>query len=73
MSHYSQTKNNKLITNILITEGAAPEPQDDAIIMYTSGSTGTPKGVQLSHQNCIATMKGFCDMVKINSDDVLLG
>ncbi|KAL5289305.1 ACSL4 family protein [Megaselia abdita] len=54
-------------------EGVAPEPQDDAIIMYTSGSTGTPKGVQLSHQNCIATMKGFCDMVKINSDDVLLG
>lgn len=41
--------------------------------MYTSGSTGTPKGVLLSHNNCIATMKGFCDVVDIYPDDVLIG
>lgn len=50
-----------------------PASTDVAIIMYTSGSTGTPKGVLLSHKNCIATMKSFCDIVKIYPDDVLIG
>lgn len=54
-------------------EGVSPSPDDTAIIMYTSGSTGTPKGVLLSHKNCIATMKGFCDFVPIYPDDVLIG
>lgn len=50
-----------------------PSKEDTAIIMYTSGSTGTPKGVLLSHNNCIATMKSFCDGVDIYPDDVLIG
>ncbi|XP_018787785.1 PREDICTED: long-chain-fatty-acid--CoA ligase 4 isoform X2 [Bactrocera latifrons] len=54
-------------------ESVPPKPEDTAIIMYTSGSTGTPKGVLLSHQNCIATMKGFCDVVTVKPDDVLIG
>uniref|UniRef100_A0A0K8TNA5 long-chain-fatty-acid--CoA ligase n=1 Tax=Tabanus bromius TaxID=304241 RepID=A0A0K8TNA5_TABBR len=54
-------------------DGVSASPDDVAIIMYTSGSTGTPKGVLLSHKNCIATMKGFCDIVKIYPDDVLIG
>lgn len=54
-------------------EGVPPSGSDIAIIMYTSGSTGTPKGVLLSHNNLIATMKGFCDVVPIYPDDVLLG
>lgn len=54
-------------------DGVAPTPDDTAIIMYTSGSTGTPKGVLLSHANCIATMKNFCDIFKIYPDDVLIG
>ncbi|XP_017066171.1 long-chain-fatty-acid--CoA ligase 3 isoform X3 [Drosophila eugracilis] len=54
-------------------EHVPPKGDDIAIIMYTSGSTGTPKGVLLSHKNCIATMKGFVDMVPIYPDDVLIG
>lgn len=54
-------------------ENVPPKTDDTAIIMYTSGSTGTPKGVLLSHNNCIATMKNFCDAVKIYPDDVLIG
>ncbi|XP_067626598.1 fatty acid CoA ligase Acsl3 isoform X1 [Eurosta solidaginis] len=54
-------------------ECVPPKGDDTAIIMYTSGSTGTPKGVLLSHSNCIATMKGFCDVVIIKPDDVLIG
>jgi long-chain acyl-CoA synthetase len=54
-------------------EPVAPAPSDTAIIMYTSGSTGTPKGVLISHNNCISTLKCFCDVVEIRPDDVLLG
>lgn len=50
-----------------------PVAEDIAIIMYTSGSTGTPKGVLLSHKNLVATMKAFCDIAKVQSDDVLIG
>lgn len=48
---------------MIFPEDVSPSRDDTAIIMYTSGSTGTPKGVLLSHFNCIATMKGFCDVV----------
>ncbi|XP_015174146.1 PREDICTED: long-chain-fatty-acid--CoA ligase 4 isoform X1 [Polistes dominula] len=51
----------------------SPKAEDTAIIMYTSGSTGVPKGVLLSHRNIMATLKAFCDMVEIRSDDVFLG
>ncbi|KAH8416743.1 hypothetical protein KR222_000814 [Zaprionus bogoriensis] len=54
-------------------DNVPPKAEDIAIIMYTSGSTGTPKGVMLSHKNCIATIKGFCDMVCIQPEDVLIG
>lgn len=59
-------------TLVFPAENVPPKADDIAIIMYTSGSTGTPKGVQLSHKNCIATMKGFCDMVPLLPDDVLI-
>lgn len=63
----------RLIECVFLAENVPPKGEDIAIIMYTSGSTGTPKGVLLSHKNCIATMKGFCDMVEIYPEDVLIG
>lgn len=54
-------------------EPTPPTSTDIAIIMYTSGSTGTPKGVLLSHKNLVSTMKAFCDIVKVHSDDTLIG
>lgn len=54
-------------------EATPPTAEDLAIIMYTSGSTGTPKGVLLSHKNLIATVKAFCDIVKVYPDDLLIG
>lgn len=54
-------------------EASPPTAEDLAIIMYTSGSTGTPKGVLLSHKNLLATIKSFCDIVEVFSDDLQIG
>ncbi|NGX61602.1 MAG: Bifunctional protein Aas [Chlamydiae bacterium] len=46
---------------------------DPAVILFTSGTESLPKGVPLSHRNLIANQKDAFEMVKIRSDEVLLG
>jgi long-chain acyl-CoA synthetase len=36
-----------------------PEPEDEALIVYTSGTTGPPKGVVLSQQNLLVDAQGI--------------
>jgi crotonobetaine/carnitine-CoA ligase len=38
---------------MLEASGAAPQPDDIVVNMYTSGTTAPPKGVMLTHQNII--------------------
>jgi acyl-[acyl-carrier-protein]-phospholipid O-acyltransferase/long-chain-fatty-acid--[acyl-carrier-protein] ligase len=48
-------------------------PDDLLTVIFTSGSTGTPKGVMLSHQNVASDVRAFCQVLRLNDEDVLLG
>jgi acyl-CoA synthetase (AMP-forming)/AMP-acid ligase II len=52
--------------------GAAPSPDDDALILHTSGSTGRPKRVPLTHANLTISVENIVNTYALTADDVSL-
>jgi len=54
--------------------GLQHSQQDDVLtIIFTSGSTGVPKGVMLTNQNIATNVTAMDQIVKLNSQDTLIG
>jgi long-chain acyl-CoA synthetase len=50
---------------------AAIHADDVATIVYTSGTTGPPKGCELSHANCVATVRMYESQVALPPGSVI--
>jgi long-subunit acyl-CoA synthetase (AMP-forming) len=48
------------------------KPDDCCTLIYTSGTTGNPKGVMISHDNLLWTAKQVINLIKGDSDDVII-
>jgi long-chain acyl-CoA synthetase len=57
----------------LPTDPRRVEDSDTAVILYTSGTTGKPKGAQLTHANLRHNVETVTNMLKLGTDDVILG
>ncbi|MFQ4148420.1 long-chain fatty acid--CoA ligase [Arthrobacter sp. LAPM80] len=56
-----------------ITEVAAAQKDDTAVILYTSGTTGKPKGAELTHGNLLSNAELSVSLFSIEASDVLFG
>jgi acyl-[acyl-carrier-protein]-phospholipid O-acyltransferase / long-chain-fatty-acid--[acyl-carrier-protein] ligase len=50
--------------------GAASDPNDPAVILFTSGSEGVPKGVVLSHRNLVSNCVQILTRIALNPNDI---
>ena len=60
----------ELLTDQLLTQAAAVNEEDTAVILYTSGTTGRPKGAMLSHLGIIHSCMHYQAGMNLGPGDV---